>query len=383
MSDTGLRGTRDLAALLTETGPWTTVYTDGRGERPQGEERARMRAVTDPLRELGAPEPDVAAVGDALADGDGLPSPSTRFLLVRDGEVVLDEAFTGPRLGAELLVHGPVPRILPLLRHRSGVVPYLVVETAREGARLRLREAHRGHDGPGEEIEGRTDSLQKVQAGGWSHRRYQAHSEDIWQHNQAEVADAVERLVREHAPRFVAVAGDVRARRLLIDKLSPATRDLVVEVDAHTKADGSDDAALQQAVEHAVAERADAAATDARTRAAQNDGAAGARGIGEVIDALQQARVDTLLLDARLADAGDDGESLAALDAEPWVTRSERDELPAGSLGYLPAAEALVRAAVLSGARVIVVEEELAEDEARDGRPPAEPVAALRWADGG
>ncbi|MBF0815244.1 hypothetical protein E4U02_02315 [Microbacterium paludicola] len=257
------------------------------------------------------------------------------------------------------------------------------METAREGARLSLREAHRGASGASQEIEGRTDSLKKVQAGGWSHRRYQNHSEDIWEHNQAEVAEAVDRLVREHRPRFVVVAGDVRARQLLLERLAAASRELVLEVDVHTKAEGSDDEALDEAVAEAVSAAIGGDIDDARRRAAERDGAAGARGVGEVIDALQQARVDTLVLDARLADAGEDGDSLAALDAEPWVARTELDELPAGSLGYLPAAEALARAAVLSGARVLIAEEELAEGEARDDRPAAEPIAALRRADGG
>lgn len=373
----------DLAELLRQPGPWTTVLTDGRGERPQHEEEARVRAVTDPLGEAGAPEEDVRSVGSALAAGDGLPSPSTRYLLVRDGTVVLDEAFIGQRIGAEVLAHGPAPRILPLLRHRAGAVPYLLVETAREGARLSLREAHRGESSASQEIEGRTDSLNKVQAGGWSHRRYQNHSEDIWEHNQAEVAENADRLVREHRPRFVVVAGDVRARQLLLERLGAASRELVLEVDVHTKAEGSDDEALDEAVAEAVSAAIRSDIDDARRRAAERDGAAGARGVGEVIDALQQARVDTLVLDARLADAGEDGDSLAALDAEPWVARTELDELPAGSLGYLPAAEALARAAVLSGARVLIAEEELAEGEARDDRPAAEPIAALRWADGG
>ncbi|MER7797725.1 Vms1/Ankzf1 family peptidyl-tRNA hydrolase [Microbacterium sp. NPDC096154] len=377
--DTG----HDLAALLNRPGPWTTVYTDGHGARPQAEEEARRRAVTDPLRDAGAPEEDVAAVAAALDGGEGLPSPSVRILWVQHGEVALDESFVGSRLGPEHLAHGPVPPILPLLRHRTGVVPYLLVETAREGARLSLREANRGGDGETSEIEGRTDSLNKVQAGGWSHRRYQQHSQEIWEQNQAEVAEAVDRIVREQRPRFVVVAGDVRARQLLLERLATASRDLVLEVEVHTKAEGSDDAALERAVAEAVDSGLDGAIQRTRDRAAENHGAAGARGVGEVIDALQQARVDTLLLDARFVQEGDDGESLAALANEPWVARGELNDLPAESLGYVPAAEALARAAVLSGARVLVVEEELEDGEARDGRPAAEPVAALRWAEGG
>jgi hypothetical protein len=90
--------------------------------------------------------------------------------------------------------------------------------------------------------------------------------------------------------------------------------------------------------------------------------------------------VDTLLLDARLADSD---ETLVALDTQPWIARQRGDELAAGSLGPVQAAEALARAAVLSGARVLVIEDDLPDGEPRDGRPPAEPLASLRWADGG
>ncbi|MCD1268663.1 hypothetical protein B5M43_007340 [Microbacterium sp. MEC084] len=380
MSDTGVK-TADLADLLAEPGPWTTVVVDGRGGRPQAEELARRRAVTETLGDLGAPGDDVRAVAEALDEGDGLPSPSTRVLLVRGGRAVLDESFVGARRGGEVLEHGPLPRILPLLRHRAGVVPYLVVETAREGARLSLCQAQRGaRDTETTEIEGRTDSLNKVQAGGWSHRRYQNHSEDIWEHNQAEVAEAVDRLVRERRPRFVVVAGDVRARQLLLERLALASRGLVLEVDAHTKAEGSDDGALDDAVSRAVQAGIDAEIAEARDRAAAGHGASGARGFGDVVAALQQARVDTLLLDARLADSD---ETLVALDTQPWIARQRGDELAAGSLGPVQAAEALARAAVLSGARVLVIEDDLPDGEPRDGRPPAEPLASLRWADGG
>jgi len=370
----------ELPALLAQPGPWTTVFTDGRGARPQVEEEARRRALADELRAAGAPEEDIRAVATALEDGAGLPSPSTRYLLARGGELVLDEAFTGARLGPELVEHGPLPRILPLLRHRAGTVPYLVVETAREGARLRLRSAHRAPVAQEQRIEGRTDSLKKVQAGGWSHRRFQMHSEDIWEHTQAEVAEAVDRIVREQRPRFVVIAGDVRARQLLQERLAPKSRDLVVEVEAHTKAEGSDERVLEEAVQRAVDERIAASIAQLRDRAAADRGAAGAQGTSEVLEALQQARVDALLLDARLLSSED---TLLALDGPPWAAHGDGDALAAEAVQEAPLAEALARAALLGGARVIVLEEELAEDQAREDRPPAEPLAALRWADAG
>lgn len=46
---------------------------------------------------------------------------------------------------------------------------------------------------------------------------------------------------------------------------------------------------------------------------------------------------------------------------------------------HLPEAEALARAALLTGAEVVVAEDDQDEAEARGDRGPREPVAVLRW----
>jgi len=376
-----MSGRDGLAPLLESPGRWTWAYVDGHGDAPQPAEHSKRRSIVDRLRDTGAPDADVDAIDAALEDGEGVPSPSSRYLLARDGAVELDERFVGVRLGPELLGHGPVPPVLPLLRHRAADLRYLVVETGREGASLRLVRSQRvGVEGAAA-IEGRTDSLPKVQAGGWSHRRYQMHSEDIWKHNQSDVADAVDQLVREHRPRFVVVAGDIRARQLLLDELAPASRELVIDVDAHTRADGADDEALRRAVAEAVEQHVEAEVAGALDRAAANDGELGAQGLDDVVAALQEAKVDTLLLDARFLDAE---QTLIALDGAPWVARSQDDALGAGVVAALPLHEALARAAILSGASVLVLEEpEAPADAPRSNRETRPPIALLRWADQG
>lgn len=368
----------DLAALLAQQGPWTYAYVEGHGDEPQPTERSRRRTVTDRLAECAAPPRDVEAIQEALDEDGGLPSPSVRYLLARDGRIEADERFLGPRLGPELIGHGPLPCVLPLLRHRAADLRYLVVETGREGAQVRVERAGRARIEASEDVEGRTDSLPKVQAGGWSHLRYQQHSEEIWAQTQGEVAEAVERLAREHAPRFVVIAGDVRARQLLRDQLGPALAGRVVEVDAHTRAAGADGAARDTAIAEAI-DRAMRADLDAVVdRASAGGGASGARGTAGVIAALQQARVDTLLLDARMLDAT---ETLDALDGPPWVADGEA--VGAERIAPVPLAEALARAALLSGARVLVVEENgLPDDAPRPQRETPPPLAALRWSDG-
>ena len=371
--------TRDtLTALLQRPGAWTSVYVDGTGADPQVEEEARRRAVRERLIESGAPDDDARAVEQALAQSKGLPSPSARVLLASGGDVVLDEGFVGPRLGPERLSHSALPSVLPLLRHQSAAARYIVVETSRASAEIRLERAGGGAEARFE-IEGSTQDMTKVQAGGGLQSAFHRYAETTWKRNQDEVAGAVTDLIREEHPAFVVVSGDVRAKQLLRDALDETARDLLVMVDGNTLADGADTDELDSAIARACARHAVATVADVRTRASIDDGSAGAVGVAEVTAALQQARVDTLLLDNRMLD---DERTLLALDAAPWVATDESERLAAGVIGRIPIAEALARAAVLTDARVVIEEDEpLADDEPRENRAVRDPEAALRWAE--
>ncbi|WP_194420533.1 Vms1/Ankzf1 family peptidyl-tRNA hydrolase [Microbacterium abyssi] len=368
-----------LVDLLGRSGPWTCAYADGPGVLPQVEEEALRRSVRERLAQAGAPPEDAEAIESALESRNGLPSPSARVVLARTGVVELDEGFIGARIGPERMAHGPVPSILPLLRHLSATTRYLVVETSRDGADIRLETSGHGRSDDHTEIEGDTVDITKVQAGGMAHAKYHRYAENVWKHNQDDVASAVSALIREQHPAFVAIAGDVRARQLLGEALTDTERALVVEVDAHTRADGADSAELDAALADAIRERMSAAIGEVRDRAAVDSGSGGAEGIADVVAALQQARVETLLLDARMLD---DERTLLALDGPPWLAADESERLGTTVLATVSVAEALARAAVLTDARVLIEEEEtVADDAPRDDRPVREPVAALRWAD--
>ncbi|UYO95959.1 Vms1/Ankzf1 family peptidyl-tRNA hydrolase [Microbacterium sp. M28] len=364
----------EITPLLRRPGPWTVAYVDGPGSEPQVIEEKKQDAVRRRLEDSGAPDADVEAIASALRSGTGLPAPSARYLLAADGEVVLDAALDGPRHGSEIIAHTPVPPLLPLLAHQDAGVEYLVVETGREGARLRWERAGRPSGEP-LDVEGRTDALPKVQAGGWSHAKHQRTSEEIWKLNQREVAEAVDQAVREDRPAFVPIAGDGRARQLLLADLAEESRAIAVEVDVHTRAAGSDDGALESAID-AELDRLEAdEVTTARNRAETDHGRRGAHGSSDVMKALQEAAVDTLILDERL---WDEERTLDALTDVPWV--DDGDRLGVGSLGRVPAADALARAALLTDARVLVELDEFDEpDDERESRGTREPLAALRW----
>ena len=366
-----------VSELIADPGPWTFAYIDGPSDQPEPEELARQRSVRDRLEEVDAPEADVDAAAAAVAQRTGFASPSARFLLIRNGRVEVDESFAGARTGPERLGHGPVPHLLPLLQEEYESVLYLVVETSRDGATVHLERSGTRHPELTEEIEGDTTDITKVRAGNMAQAGIQRRSEEVWKHNQTEVAEVVDELVRQRHPAFIVLSGDMRARKLLADRLNHESQRLLVEVDANTRADGSDDSVLEDSIHAAIERTLRDAAADVRDRAAAGDHRAAAEGRQEVVEALQATQVDTLILDARLADAGG---SLDALDAPPWVSLGEEDSLSATVIASVPAADALARAALLSGARVIVEgRDPQPEGEARDDGPPAAPFAYLRW----
>jgi hypothetical protein len=252
-----------------------------------------------------------------------------------------------------------------------------MVEVGRDGATLRL--AHGGGEVElSTEIEGRTDYLPKVQAGGWSQARYQRASEEVWRDNADAVAEAVDRVVREHHPAFLIVSGDVRAREKLLSELGTEARERVVEVAVHTRAPGASSELLDEAVDATLEQARERELEEVLDRSATDSGRLGERGIGPVVHALQQAQVDVLVLDPR----GDD-RTVLALDAPPWVATDAAEALTAAVLEEVPAVEGLARAAILTGARVLFRDLEPDDPAApRNNAPPEEPVATLRWPTG-
>ncbi len=363
----------DFAELLRAPGPWTWAYVDTSEDihDPVRTTDLRRRSAVEAAERAGASEADAGALRTALADPQGVPSPSARYLLVRGGQIVLDETFSGPLVGPESAGSGPLPDLTPLKRHRGGDIRYLRVDTARDGGELRLQRARRAGDEDQTTVEGRTDTLHKASAGGWAHRRFHEHVEAIWKSNQSEVAAEIDRAVLEHSPAFIVVAGDIKARQLLLEELGEPARAIVVEAGVDSHADGASDAAVDEVIRQELARIEDEELRQALDRLGNDSGRLAEHGVGAVVHALQSAQADLVLVDP----IGLGERTLLALDAEPWVATAPEESLGATVLGEVPAATALVYAAELTDADVHFVDPgEL---------PDAQPVAAvLRWPTG-
>ncbi|MCG2624844.1 hypothetical protein LVY72_23420 [Arthrobacter sp. I2-34] len=367
---------KSYAGLFKKEGPWITVYVDastGTVDTLRAGEVLPER-VRESLDQQGAADADLAAVQEAVAPATGLPSPVSRFVLVRAGSIELNEVLPGPLQGAPVIEVGLIPNLIPLLRHRGDDFPYVVAEVGRDGGEIRLQHARRDAVDEERAVEGERENLKKVPTGGWSQGRYQHRTDEIWRRNADEIAVEIDRVVRATKARLLIVAGDIRARELVVDQLAEASRAIVSTVDSHTRTGGADREALRTEISKRVAEVWARQQQTILERLATLQGqqhVEAAAGLGEVVNALQQAQVGTLLLEAgALQD-----HKVLALTEEPWVATAGEKPGNGQVLGKIEAPSALVRAAALTDARVLLVPPGVL--------PKGKQVAAvLRWPTG-
>jgi hypothetical protein len=365
-----------LQPVLSAPGPYATVLADvsHTTESAGTELDLRVRALAARLEEQGTPEAVVEAVRGRLLEGnDGGLAGTLRgraVVVASDGSVVLDQPLLD-RPRAELAEWSPQPDLLPLLRQLPGRVPHIVVVIDRVGADITVS-AVPGKPIEEKEVEGDTFHIHKFHGGGWAHHRYQHNSENKWVQNADEVAQSIASMVRRLAPRFVLVAGDVRARQILTDRASDLWSDLVVTMDEGGRAAGAD----REPVDRRAAElTAEHEARDDAQIAEQIESASAhglsVTGTALVVEALRKGQVETLVL----ADEPDDEKLyVGGSPLELGTTQADMEAFGVRDAHTVPADRALLAAAVASDAGVVVLP--------RAALPGGIPVAAiLRYTD--
>jgi len=281
-----------LRPLYQDAGGFASVYLDtsGSGRGPQA--RAvdiRWRDLRKELSRTGADAATLDALGEVLT-GPGLTAPGmaafgqggTVPLAVRLPAVPLREMARWARL----------PDLLPLLVQSPPRPPHLLVSATRAGGQvLAVRDAD---DITKEAVEGTGWPVHKVKSGGSAQLEHQRSAEEAWEINAKELADAVVNAAAGAVPEAIIVAGDVRARALLVSKLPASLASKAVIVDREVAVDSEE---LAAAAEQALRDLEDA---DARRRLEtfRNQlGAGGAtEGLAETVAALRDGQVAELFL---------------------------------------------------------------------------------------
>ena len=362
----------DLAELVALPGPFLTVLiaTESAVEQAGPRSERGWRARRSDLAAGGAPE-EVLALVDPLVPDAHLEG-ETLFAVATAAGV--HHVSHWPMLpGRELTRWAPLPSLTPLLDLRQSRPPHVVVVADRAGADLTAF-------GPAEQpeltssVDGDLHHARKVQAGGWSQRRYHERAENVWEHNAKEVAESVVRLVNQVDARLVALAGDVRAVTLLQEVLPD---DLAVPVQvldgsrADDGAEGIDAEQLDAAL--AAVSAGEAAALLDKLAEERGQGDRAAVGAEAVAKALAMAQVEVLLVGDRSDDERDD-ERQAWFGDDPSLVATSPDPLRQLGVDEPRSArlvDVFVRAALGTGAGVEVVPD---ESQLSDGVG-----ALLRW----
>ncbi|MGI5379373.1 Vms1/Ankzf1 family peptidyl-tRNA hydrolase [Streptomyces sp. CA-251387] len=362
-----------LHPLYEHPGPWASVYVDTsrHTEDTPHERHLTAQALSRELAEQGADDATCRAVRAALEELEHSSEPHGRAIFACAGEVVLDPPLARAplRAGAHW---APLPHTAPLLE-LAGEDPVCVVAYVdRKGAAFELRTAL-GRQDVGS-VTGRQHPIHRTSTVDWSERHFQLKVENTWEHNAAEIADALTVCQEETRADLLILVGDDRERRAVHERLPQRLQDLVVEA-PHGTGSRLLDEDVQRAREEHVRQRAERELERfLAAREPDPEGRSGAvEGVPALIEAAREHRIDELLIRPDAPDAhrevwiGEDPDQVA-------VRRTDLKILGEQHAWSARADDALIRSAVATGAAALSL------TPAGPEREPAGGLGALlRW----
>lgn len=354
-----------LAELLERRGaPVATVVFAAPGFEGDAQARLDIRSkdVRRHLEEAGLPSPVVdrateAVLGHAGTDGLGIVADRRGTLVSRLADV--DES-------EEVIQVEALPRFVPFLRDRFEDRPLVVVRCDRVGASI-ARVAG-GQIARATEVVGDDSYVQKVASGGFSQARMQRHSENTWDQNAKEIAEAVAAEADAVEAELVVVTGDERAVHLVAEHLPEHLRDRVV-LDDHQPFDDESDAVVFDRARTFLRDRIGREIVGVLERfgEARGRGEGAADDVADVLAALRQGAVEALLV------SGDSGDPVHVAVDDPVQLATQAAHVT--DLGFDDVMEArltdgAIAAALAGGAEVVIVPE-------HGPNSPSGPVGAL------
>ena len=204
--------------------------------------------------------------------------------------------------------------MLPLLVQSPPRPPHLLVSATKAGGDvLAVRTAD---DVTKEAVQGTGWPVHKTRSGGSAQLEHQRSAEEAWETNAKELAGAVVQATAGGAPEAIIVAGDVRARELLVSKLPANLAGKAVLVDREVAVDSDE---LAEAAEQVLGEL-ETADCRRRWRRPQPAGAGSAtEGLAETVTALRDGAVTELFLGGDYLGDDPDAPGPAWSSAPAWI----------------------------------------------------------------
>lgn len=341
-----------LAELLERRGaPVATVVSSGPGF--EGDVQARLDIRTKDIRrqleEAGLPERVVEGVAGAVQAQVG----DEAVGIVADATGIVSTTLVGIDDEAEVVQVEALPRYVPFVRDRFVNRAHVVVRCDRVGAHIARVE--RGQIERDTEVSGDDEHVQKVQAGGWSQRRFQNRAEHTWDENAKDIAEAIVAEADAIGAELVVVTGDGRAVQLVADHLPERFHDHLV-LDDHQPTDEASDAVVFDRAMTLVKDRVGRELVEVLERFAESRGRGEgfAEEVDDVLAALRQGAVETLLV------SGDSDERVHVAADDPMQLASDAAAIT--DLGFEEVLEArltdaAIQSALAGGATVMIVPE--------------------------
>lgn len=378
-----------ISSLYGGAGPWASVYLDATGTERSGtphesrqELELRWRAAREELQREGADDATLAAIDDAIGAAPSVVGPTSVAVLASHGVVALARTLpvTPTR---QVATWSTQPHAADLLRAVDGVSepgaagPQFASSTRGFGDDVRWVRADvdrtggtiTSFDGQSSRLHGEDEFITKTSDHAkdriWSNPPDQRAAEVNWDRNSTDVARALQEAVDRARAEVVVLAGDVRARQLVLDRLPPLVAERVVEVDHEVPIRPHPESRLRDRREADVTDPLLAGATRAAidiTKAARRRAGAdrfhsglssgqSVRGLGPVSRAARELRIDTLVLSTEPTDR------LAWVDPfHPTMVGESTGDTGVESAAREPADDAIVGAAAVAGVDALIIE---------------------------
>jgi hypothetical protein len=286
-----------LRPLYTEQGGWISVYLDTSREPENASEMVSQRwlEARRQLEAAGAAKAALNAVGPAITAPGASPG---RAVFAHGDRVAFSAALTTVPADEPVRL-APLPHVMPMLAQRAVMAAHVLVVATHEGGEITAVPAGVPTATSLQEVNGPGWPVHKTSVGGWSQDRYQRSVEHAWDENAKELAGQVAAAAARVSASSLIVAGDVRARALLLHHLATPLRDEAVVVDREVAADSPELAAAADEALRAQAARQAGQRLDEWRGLLPHGG--GVEGLAATVAALRDGLVSDLLM---LEDAG-------------------------------------------------------------------------------
>lgn len=295
---------QSIRHLYDATGPFVTVYLEGRSPAEDAAQQVRLRwdSLRRQLAEAGADDETLSAL-DAAVVVEEITEVQTdgRVLVATAAGVLLDEHWDAAVGAGDAAHFTEEPELGAYVREAARSVRLLVAIADQHGATVRRIVAADQHalDQKGAQDVGSEsgESVHKPREGAFSHSQIQRRADEAVKQNVRGVADRLDEITRQWRPDLLVLAGEVQGRTALRDEISPALSEIQREAERGGLEDRNGEDALAEELRTLAAEVASERSRSDGERLHQAEAHdLAAEGVHAVARALEMGAVDTLLL---------------------------------------------------------------------------------------